>query len=81
MFTSVSRYETFFRPLRAGRRRIVEQATALLAKLVADWPDEGPRLRLELKELETQGDRITHDVIHHLNVKAATPFPVRTPMT
>ena len=54
----------------------MEQATGLLARLVADWPDDGNRLRFELKELETEGDRITHDVMHHLNVKAATPFPV-----
>jgi uncharacterized protein Yka (UPF0111/DUF47 family) len=53
----------------------VEQATALLAKLVREWPDDGARLRLELKELETHGDRIAHDLIQHLNVKAATPFP------
>jgi len=75
MFASVPRYETFYALFeRAGAN--LEQATGLLAKLVEDWPDDGPRLRLELKELETQGDRITHDVMHHLNTKAATPFPV-----
>ena len=75
LFASAPRYESFYALFeRAGAN--VEQATALLAKLVAEWPDDGPRLRLELKELETLGDRITHDVIHHLNVKAATPFPV-----
>jgi uncharacterized protein len=75
MLTSAPRYESFYTLFeRAGAN--VERATGLLAKLVADWPDEGNRLRLELKELETEGDRITHDVIHHLNVKAATPFPV-----
>jgi uncharacterized protein Yka (UPF0111/DUF47 family) len=75
MFTSAPRYETFYALFeRAGTN--LEQATALLAKLVEEWPDDGPRLRLELKELETQGDRITHDVMHHLNTKAATPFPL-----
>jgi len=53
----------------------VEQTTALLAKLVREWPDDGARLRLELKELETHGDRIAHDLIQHLNVRATTPFP------
>ena len=73
--TSMPRYDSFYALFeRAGAN--VEQATGLLAKLVADWPDDGNRLRFELKELETAGDRITHDVIHHLNVKAATPFPV-----
>jgi uncharacterized protein len=75
MLTSAPRYETFYALFeRAGAN--VERATGLLAKLVADWPDDGNRLRFELKELETEGDRVTHDLIHHLNVKAATPFPV-----
>ena len=75
MLTSAPRYETFYALFeRAGAN--VERATELLTRLVADWPDDGNRLRFELKELETEGDRITHDVIHHLNVKAATPFPV-----
>ena len=73
LFASAPRYESFYALFeRAGAN--VERATELLAKLVADWPDDGTRLRFELKELETQGDRITHDVIQHLNVKAATPF-------
>jgi uncharacterized protein len=75
MLTSVPRYDSFYALFeRAGAN--LEQATGLLARLVADWPDDGNRLRLELRELETAGDRITHDVMHHLNVKAATPFPV-----
>jgi len=74
LFASAPRYDSFYDLFeRAGTN--VEEATALLAKLVADWPDDGPRRRLELKELETRGDRITHDLIHHLNMKAATPFP------
>ena len=73
--TSMPRYDSFYALFeRAGAN--VEQATGLLARLVAEWPDDGNRLRFELKELETEGDRITHDVMHHLNVKAATPFPV-----
>jgi uncharacterized protein len=75
MLTSAPRYESFYALFeRAGAN--VERATGLLARLVADWPDDGNRMRFELKELETEGDRITHDLIHHLNVKAATPFPV-----
>jgi uncharacterized protein len=75
LFGSAPRYDSFYALFgRAGAN--LERATALLAKLVADWPDDGTRLRFELKELETAGDRITHDVMHHLNAKAATPFPV-----
>jgi uncharacterized protein Yka (UPF0111/DUF47 family) len=75
MLSSAPRYDSFYALFeRAGAN--VEQATALLATLMTDWPDDGARLRFELKELETQGDRITHDLIHHLNVRAATPFSV-----
>jgi uncharacterized protein Yka (UPF0111/DUF47 family) len=74
-FGSAPRYGSFYALFeQAGAN--VEQATALLAKLITEWPDDGARLRFELKELETQGDQITHDVIQHLNVKAATPIPV-----
>ena len=75
MLTSVPRYDSFYRLFEQAGANL-ERATGLLEKLVTDWPDDGPRLRFELKELETEGDRITHDLIHHLNVKAATPFPV-----
>ena len=75
LFSSAPRYESFYELFeQAGAN--VEQATGLLAKLITEWPDDGARLRFELKELETQGDRITHDVIQHLNVRAATPFSV-----
>jgi uncharacterized protein len=75
MFGSAPRYGSFYSLFeQAGEN--VERATGLLAQLIADWPDQGNERRFDLKELETHGDRITHDVIHHLNVKAATPFPV-----
>jgi hypothetical protein len=74
-FASAPRYATFYELFeRAGAN--LEEATGLLERLITDWPDDGTRLRFELKELETAGDRITHDVMHHLNVKAATPFSV-----
>ncbi len=75
MFGSTPRYGSFYALFeQAGDN--VERATGLLADLAADWPDQGNERRFDLKELETQGDRLTHDVIHHLHVKAATPFPV-----
>jgi uncharacterized protein len=75
LFGSEPRYDSFYALFeQAGAK--VQQATALLAKLIADWPDDGQRRRFELKELETHGDRIAHDVIQHLNTKAATPFSV-----
>ena len=75
MLSSAPRYGSFYELFeRAGAN--VEHATRLLATLMRDWPDDGARLRFELKELETEGDRITHDVMHHLNIRAATPFSV-----
>ena len=74
LFGSVPGYRSFYALFeQAGTN--VEAATALLAKLTAEWPEDGPRLRLELKELETEGDRITREVINHLHRRAATPFP------
>ena len=75
LFASQPSYDSFYALFeQAGAN--VEQATGLLAKLIKEWPDDGTRLRFELKELETHGDRIAHDVIRHLNTKAATPFSV-----
>ena len=75
LFAIQPSYDSFYELFeRAGAN--VERATGLLAKLVTEWPDDGTRLRFELKELETHGDRIAHDVIQHLNTKAATPFSV-----
>jgi len=75
LFGSAPRYESFYALFeQAGAN--MQQATALLSKLVTDWPDDGARLRIELKELETGGDQITRDMIRHLHLKAATPFPV-----
>src|SRR5687768_6545115 len=53
----------------------VERSTILLAALMRDWPDEGNQRRLELKQLEQEGDRLTRAVIRHLHQRAATPFP------
>jgi predicted phosphate transport protein (TIGR00153 family) len=74
LFGTGPRYREFYELFRRAGAN-VEQTTALLAELMNTWPDDGPRLRHELKELEHEGDRLTHEVIHHLNVKAATPFP------
>jgi uncharacterized protein Yka (UPF0111/DUF47 family) len=74
LFGTPPRYDDFYELYtRAGVN--VERATGLLATLIEEWPDDGPQRRLELKELETEGDRITHDIIHHLNLKAAAPLP------
>ena len=75
LFGSAPRYDSFYGLFeRAGAN--VAQATEQLATLIREWPDDGARRRFDLKELETRGDEITHDVMQHLNLKAATPIPV-----
>ena len=49
------------------------RSTALLSQLLARWPDENGE-RHDLVDCEHEGDRITHDIIHHLYRRSATPF-------
>lgn len=42
-----------------------------------EWPDDGPALRHEIRELEHEGDRVTHQLMRHLQTKAHTPIPAR----
>jgi predicted phosphate transport protein (TIGR00153 family) len=51
----------------------VEHTTGILAEVMRRWPDEGGD-RHELVECEHRGDRITHDIIHHLYARSATPL-------
>ena len=45
----------------------------LLVDLLAEWPDSRERLR-DIRELENEGDRLTHAVINLLNRTFVTPF-------
>jgi uncharacterized protein len=56
---------------RAGRN--VELSTAVLRELMRAWPD-GMEKRVELVELEHENDAVTHDIAHHLHMRAAVPF-------
>jgi uncharacterized protein len=51
----------------------IRRATGLLARLLASWPEEDGE-RHDLVDCEHEGDRITHDIIHHLHRRTATPF-------
>jgi predicted phosphate transport protein (TIGR00153 family) len=55
----------------AGRN--IEASTALLDRLMREWPDGGA-LAAEIRDLEHEGDRITHDIIHRLNTTTVTPL-------
>nr|MBA2440697.1 DUF47 domain-containing protein [Thermoleophilaceae bacterium] len=50
-----------------------EAATGMLDRLMRSWPEQS-ELRGEIKLLEEEGDRITHDVIHELYSTSFTPL-------
>ena len=64
-----SKFEALFA---AGGANLAE-ATGKLDRLMRTWPDE-PELRAEIKALEEEGDRITHDVLHALYATTVTPL-------
>ncbi|HET7046187.1 MAG TPA: DUF47 family protein [Gaiellaceae bacterium] len=49
------------------------EIAAKLLELLERFPDKGDLLR-DIKELEHEGDRVTHDVIYLLNRTFVTPF-------
>ncbi len=51
----------------------VQRSAELLDQLLANYP-ENRELAKELAECEHTGDRITHDLIHHLNHTFVTPI-------
>jgi predicted phosphate transport protein (TIGR00153 family) len=55
----------------AGRNAV--EASALLERMLLEWPDHGD-LALEIRRCEQEGDRITHDIINRLNQTFVTPF-------
>jgi uncharacterized protein len=63
------RFEALFE---AGGRNL-EAVTGKLERLMRVWPDE-PELRDEIKALEEEGDRITHDILHALYSTTVTPL-------
>lgn len=44
-----------------------------LVELLEDWPHDKERLR-DIRELEREGDRLTHEVVNLLNRTFVTPF-------
>jgi predicted phosphate transport protein (TIGR00153 family) len=51
----------------------VERGTTLLADLLAGWPERAD-LRHDLVDCEHEGDRLTHDIVHHLKRRNAVPI-------
>src|SRR5207253_4511642 len=54
----------------SGNARDIARA---LVDLLDEWPDGRERLR-DIRELEHEGDRLTHEVINLLNRTFVTPF-------
>ncbi len=50
------------------------EISRLLAELLQRFPEDGHGLIREIKELEHEGDRLTHEVISLLNRTFVTPF-------
>jgi uncharacterized protein len=50
----------------------VARAAKLLDEMLGSWP-ERPELAGEIRDLEHDGDRITHDIINKLNTTFVTP--------
>ena len=72
LFASTPNHRTFFALLQEGGANVAA-ATRMLDRLMSSWP-ENSELRGEIKLLEEEGDRITHDVIHGLYSTAVAPF-------
>ena len=73
LFGNAPRYAEVYDLLsRAGEN--VALITARLDDLMREWPEVSPERRVEIVDLEHEGDRITHDLIKHLFQKASTPI-------
>ena len=55
----------------AGRN--ILHAADLLDQMMSDFPDH-KELAVEVRDCEHEGDRIVHDIIHHLNKTYVTPI-------
>ena len=72
LFTAAPNHQDFFDLFKEGAAN-VETATGMLDRLMRNWPDQAD-LRGEIKRLEEEGDRITHDILHQLNSTTMTPL-------
>jgi len=63
----------FFELYTDASRNAVE-ISRLLAELLERFPDDGSELVRRIKELEHEGDRLTHELVDLLNRTFVTPF-------
>ena len=72
-FTLVPQRREFFELYSRASKNVVEIAK-LLGELLDRYPDDGPDLIRDIKDLEHEGDRLTHEIIDLLNRTFVTPF-------
>jgi len=72
LFAAAPNHQSFFGLFREGADN-AQAATGMLDRLMLNWPDESD-VRGEIKRLEEEGDRITHDILHQLNSTTMTPL-------
>jgi len=70
-FSLASRDRVYFELFERAGANVLEAAT-LLHELLSDFPDHG-ELATEIRELEHEGDRITHEVVQRLNHSPVAP--------
>ena len=71
-FSLLPRDRTFFDLfIEAGKNTV--NAARLLDRMMEQWPDDGGLTR-QVVEAETEGDRITHEIIKRLNSTFVTPI-------
>jgi predicted phosphate transport protein (TIGR00153 family) len=67
-----SRDRVYFELFEEAGRNILK-AAELLDRLLSDYPDN-KELAAEILDLEHEGDRIVHDIVHRLNQTFVTPI-------
>ena len=72
LFAAAPNYQSFF-ALFTEAAVNAAKATETIDRLMRNWPDESD-LRREIKRLEEEGDRITHDILHQLHTTTMTPL-------
>ena len=71
-FSLIPKDEKFFDTLEEASDN-VQKGAGVFRELVADWSLTSPKIQ-EIRDLEQEGDRMTHDVIDRLNRTFITPI-------
>jgi len=72
LFAAAPNHQSFFDLFKEAAAN-AEDATGTIDRLMRSWPEDSD-LRGEIKRLEEEGDRITHDILHQLYSTTMTPL-------